>query len=369
MLKKLTLILVSILFFIFISFYILSQNHQKSLNQKGIVQNKNVIHWKMANTWGKGMPVIDASTLRFARHIKEMTNGRLIIEVDPSNKHKAPFGIFDMVRTNQYQMGHTASYYWKGKDTVMPLYTTVPFEFNFLEQYAWFYFAGGQELMEKSYAKHGLLSFPAGNTGVQMGGWFKKPLKSLKDMQGLKMRIPGLAGDIISRLGARPTNIPPGELYTSLQLGTIDALEWISPALDIKMGFGQIADYYYTGWHEPSAELQFLINRRAFEELPEDLKIILKVAMREAAYDMTVDMFYQNAITWAEMKKSYPNVKIKTFPEDIITELKKQTQVVLSELSKESSEIKQVIESRKTFFKLAKEWTAIGEKPYLEIRD
>jgi len=172
----------------------------------------------------------------------------------------------------------------------------------------------------------------------------------------------------IKKVGAEPINIPPGELYTSLQLGAIDALEWVSPALDIKMGFHQIADNYYTGWHEPAAELQFLVNKEAFESLPKDLQAILKIAMRESAYNMTVHMFYSNTMTWANMMQKYPNIKIRTFPKDVIDELQKQTQVVLSELAAQSPESKKIIDSQQSFLRKAKAWTRISEQRYMEIR-
>lgn len=367
MLKKLTITIFSIIILLYISYYLLTRHEYQTqiISQTGA---KQVIHWRMANTWGTGMPVFEAASLRFAKNVKEMTGGRLIIHVDPANRHKAPFGVFDMVRTGQYQMGHTASYYWKGKDPATPLLTTTPFGMNFIEQYAWFYYDNGLKLMNEVYAKHGLLSFPAGNTGVQMGGWFKKKINSLEDMQGLKMRIPGLAGDVLKKIGAEPVNIASGELYTSLQLGTIDALEWVSPALDIKMGFHQIADNYYTGWHEPAAELQFLVNKNAFEALPTDIRKILKIAMRESAYDLTVHMFYANTITWADMEKKYPNVKIQTFPKDVMEALKKQTTVVLEELAGQSQEAKRIIKSQRDFLKKARAWTNVSERRYLEIR-
>lgn len=367
MLKKLSISIFSILLLLGILYSLISHNQKVSstIDKSGI---KQVIHWKMANTWGTGMPVFEAAALRFAKNVKLMTNGRLIIRVDSSNKHKAPFGIFDIVRTGQYEMGHTASYYWKGKDPATPLLTTTPFGMNFIEQYAWFYYDDGLKLMEKIYAKHGLLSFPAGNTGVQMGGWFKKEIHSLADMKGLKMRIPGLAGDVLAKVGSEPINIPAGELYTSLQLGTIDALEWVSPALDIKMGFQQIANNYYTGWHEPASELQFLINAKKFTELPKDLQHILKIAMRESAYDMTTHMFFSNTMTWSDMQHKYPNIIIQTFPKDVLDELRIQTKVVLNELAAQSRQAKEVIESQQKFFKKAREWTRVSEQTYMTIR-
>ncbi len=225
---------------------------------------EKVYRLKLAETWGPNFPIFGDTTKNMAKMAEEMSNGRLQIRIDSANKHKAPFGVFDMVKSGQYDMGHSASYYWKGKVPNTLYFTSMPFGMLPTEQYAWFYYGGGMELMEKVYSPHNLMSFPGGNTDVQMGGWFQKEIKSVDDLQGLKMRIPGFAGEILAELGAKPTNIAPGELYTSLERRTIDALEWVGPSLDLRMGFHKIAPYYYTGWHEPATELQFLVNKRTW---------------------------------------------------------------------------------------------------------
>jgi TRAP-type mannitol/chloroaromatic compound transport system substrate-binding protein len=368
MLKKLTLTLFGIILFLAVIYNLLASHTRDSTAVQNQASTQKVIHWKMANTWTEGMPVIHESTLRFAENVKKLTGGRLVIKVHSSNKHKAPFGIFDMVRSGQYELGHTAAYYWKGKDPATPMLTTTPFGMNAWEQYSWFYRGGGQKLQQKVFKKHGLLAFPAGNTGVQMGGWFKKPIESLKDMQGLKMRIPGMGGDVIAEVGAKPVNIPAGELYTALQLGTIDALEWIGPAIDVNMGFQQVANYYYTGWHEPAAELQFLVNPEKFNTLPKDIQFAVKLAMREAAYDMSVHFIHANAAAWKSMKTKHPNVEIKSFPDDVYKALKDKTQVVLDKVSKKSAMAKEVIESQRDYYELIKVWTDVSDKAYLVNR-
>jgi TRAP-type mannitol/chloroaromatic compound transport system substrate-binding protein len=229
---------------------------------------KETIVWKLAQTWGTGFPIFGDAVIKMADMVKEMSGGELEIRIDSSNKHKAAFGILDMVNAGQYEMGHSASYYWKGKDANTMFFSTMPFGMIAPEQYAWFYYGGGMELMKQVYDQHGVYSFPGGNTGNQMGGWFRKEINTLDDLEGLKMRIPGFAGEILSKLGVVVTNIPPGELYTALERGTIDALEWVGPSLDLNMGFQKIALYYYTGWHEPATELQFMVNKEAFDSLP-----------------------------------------------------------------------------------------------------
>jgi len=185
------------------------------------------VRWKLAETWGPNFPIFGEATKNMAEMVKEMSNGRFIIRIDSSNRHKSPLGIFDFVKSGQYQMGHSGSYYWKGKNFNTLFFTTIPFGMTAPEQYAWFYHGGGMELMAEVYGQYGIMSFPGGNTGNQMGGWFKKEINSVEDFKGLKMRIPGFAGEVLARLGAKPTNIPSGELYTALERNTIDALEWV----------------------------------------------------------------------------------------------------------------------------------------------
>ncbi|MFT5878781.1 MAG: TRAP-type mannitol/chloroaromatic compound transport system substrate-binding protein, partial [Dokdonia sp.] len=264
--------------------------------------------WRLAETWGPNFPIFGDATKNMAAMVKKMSNGRFIIQIDSSNKHKSALGIFDFVKQGQYQMGHSASYYWKGKDFNTMFFTTMPFGMTAPEQYAWFYYGGGMELMKEVYDKYGIMSFPGGNTGNQMGGWFRKEIKTIEDLKGLKMRIPGFAGEVLARLGAKPTNIPSGELYTALERNTIDALEWVGPSLDLRMGFHKIAPYYYTGWHEPATELQFMVNQKAFNSLPSDLQNILTVAMKAAAYDMYAQSMHESGVNLAKIQDDFPNV-------------------------------------------------------------
>ena len=327
---------------------------------------KKVYKWKLATTWGPTLhPFIDAPQ-KMAKMVEEMSDGRLQIRVDASNKHKAALGILDMVKGGQYDMGHSASYYWKGKDIDTLPFTTMPFGMTTPEQNAWFYYGGGMELMKKAYAKHKVLSFPGGNTGNQMGGWFRKEINSLDDLQGLKMRIPGFAGEVMAKLGLTVTNIASGELYTSLERGTIDALEWVGPGMDINMGFHKIAPYYYTGWHEPATELQFLVNERKFNKLPKDLQEILVTAIKASAYDMYTQNYHMSADAWSKIATDYPNIKIKTFPKEVMDAMKKANDELLVEKAKESPLLKEVLDSQKAYMKKARKWTEMSDFNYLK---
>ena len=254
----------------------------------------------------------------------------------------------------------------KGKVPETLYFTTMPFGMIAPEQYGWFYFGGGMQLMEKLYDKYGMLSFPGGNTGNQMGGWFQKEIKSVKDLKGLKMRIPGFAGEILAKLGAKPTNIPAGELYTALDRGTIDALEWVGPSLDFRMGFHKIAPFYYTGWHEPASEMQFLITQRVWKKLPADLKEILRVAMRTAAYDMYIQSYHMSGVNWDSMKKEFPNIQVKSFPADVIAAMRKANAELLAEKAAADPLAKRILDSQADYMKKARVWTEISDKAYLD---
>jgi len=327
---------------------------------------KEVIVWKLAQTWGSGFPIFGDAVINMADMVEKMSGGELVIRIDSANKHKAAFGILDMVNAGQYEMGHSASYYWKGKDASTMMFTTMPFGMIAPEQYAWFYYGGGMELMQKVYDKHGVYSFPGGNTGNQMGGWFRKEINTLDDLKGLKMRVPGFAGEVLSKLGVVVTNIAPGELYTALDRGTIDALEWVGPSLDLNMGFQKIAPYYYTGWHEPATELQFMVNKDKFDALPAHLQEILKVAMKFAAYDMYARSYHESAVNWAAIEEEYPEVKIRTLSPEIISAMKQVNQQLVVEAAANDPVFKEILDSQTAYMKMARKWTEISDYAYLK---
>ncbi len=322
--------------------------------------------WRLAMTWPTNFPILGDAVIKMAKDVKRMSGGQFEIRIDSKNKHKAPLGILDMVKAGQYEMGSSASYYWKGKDVNTMFFTSMPFGMIAPEQYAWFYYGGGLELMKKVYDYHGVYAYPGGNTGNQMGGWFKKEIKTIDDLQGLKMRIPGFAGEVIAKLGTVVTNIPAGELYTALDRGTIDALEWVGPSLDLKMGFHKVAPYYYTGWHEPASEMQFLVNKKKFDQLPDHLKAILENAMELAAFDMYAHITHRSAENWASIQKDYPNVKIRTFPKDVMDRLKQENNKLLEAMAAKNELFKEILNSQQNYMKTMREWTRISDYAYLK---
>ncbi|WP_418113561.1 TRAP transporter substrate-binding protein [Vibrio scophthalmi] len=339
----------------------------------GLVSNsalaqEKVYRLKLAETWGPNTPILGDASKNMAKLAEEMSNGRLQIRIDSANKHKAPLGVFDMVKSGQYDMGHSASYYWKGKVPNTLYFSAMPFGMMSTEQYAWFYHGGGMELMQEVYAPHNLLSFPGGNSDIQMGGWFQKEIKTIDDLKGLKMRIPGFAGEVMARVGAKPTNIAPGELYTSLERGTIDALEWAGPAFDLRMGFHKVAPYYYTAWQEPGSETQFLVNKRAWDKLPKDLQVILETAFRVAAFDMYTQAIDANANSWASMSEEYPEIQVLEFPPEVLGRLNQEKQTLLEELAAKDPLAKRIIESQRQYLSKVRSWTDISTKAYLNSK-
>ena len=323
--------------------------------------------WRLAETWPKDFPLFGDAVKKMVAHVDQLSNGRLKIEIVSSEQHKKPQGVFELVQNSGgYEMGHSASYYWKDRDVNMLFFTTLPFGMTAVEQYSWFYNAGGLELMQRAYSKYGLMSFPGGNTGNQMGGWFRKEIKKIDDLKGLKMSMPGLAGDVIKTLGVNTINIPPDQLYKALESGRIDALEWVGPSLDIDLGFHKIAPFYYTGWNEPAAELQFLVNQQAFEKLPKDLQHVLKVSMRLAAYDTYIAINHASINNLERLRADHPNIKIRSFPADVIRALRKKTLTQIYEFSKDGGPLTQeIILSLFSYKDKARVWTRISDQAYL----
>lgn len=329
-------------------------------------QPDQLIELKLAHGWPKGFPLFGESVEDYAELVETMSDGRIQISVDSTNKHKSAFGIFDFIKSGQYDIGQTASYYYGGKDPDALFFSSMPFSMTAQEQWAWFYHGGGLELANEVYAKHGIQVALGGNTGMQMGGWFRKEIKTIEDLKGLKMRIPGFGGKVIAGVGAVPTNIPAGELYQALERGTIDALEWVGPGLDLRMGFHKVAPYYYSGWHEPGTELMYFFNQEKLASLPEWAQSILLNAAKLTSYNMTTATFAANAQNWQTMATEFPDVQIKQFPPEVMTALKASNDKLLETEKARSPIASKIIESRQAFLEKARRWTEIGEKLYLD---
>lgn len=321
---------------------------------------------KLASTWESTMPVLGDVPKELKEIVEKASNGRIEIRIDYPSKHKSPFAMLDFVKSGQYDIGYSASYYYKGKDAKTMFFTAVPFMMNTDELKAWYDFGGGKELEAKVFDPYGIKVFRAGNTGMQMGGWFKKEINSLADLQGLKIRIPGFGGEIYAKLGANINTIAPGELYMALEMGTIDSVEWVSPAYDMALGFHKVAKFYYTGWQEPSGETQFFVSKKTYEKLPADLQAIFEAAAAQVAQNVNTRVFAMNVDYWDKMKSEYPDIQVKSFPSDVLDALKKATNELLDEQSAKDPLFKEIVESQRAFMKKAREWTKISDYAYID---
>jgi len=323
------------------------------------------IELKLAHSWPKGFPIFGTSVDEYAALVDELSDGRIAIKVDSRNKHKAAFGIFDFVKSGQYDIGQSASYYYGGKDPDTLFFTTMPFGMTALEQYAWFHQGGGLELANEVYAKHGIEVMTGGNTTMQMGGWFTREIGSIADLEGLKMRIPGFGGKVMAGVGAVPTNIPAGELFQALERGTIDALEWVGPSLDLRMGFHKIAPYYYTGWHEPSTELMYFFNKKTMDSLPAWAQSVLLNAAKLTGFNMTVQSQHESSVNWGLITTEYPNIEVRDFPADVIEALRESNNTLLETEAARSEIASRIIQSQSDYLSTTRAWTLIGDQAYL----
>src|SRR5690606_30998923 len=240
-------------------------------------------------------------------------------------------GVFDAVSSGSVEMGHGGSYYWRGKAPAAQFFTTIPFGMNAQEMNAWLHHGGGLELWREVYAPFNVIPFAGGNTGVQMAGWFNREINSVADLRGLKMRIPGLAGEVFNRAGGTSVNIPGGELYTALQTGVIDAAEWVGPENDLAFGFQQIAKYYYyPGWHEPGPSMESVINKTAYDSLPKDLQAIVTYAARAMSQDMLDSYTAHNSRALKELVEKQ-GVQIRKLPDEVLRRFYEMSQEVYAQ--------------------------------------
>ncbi|MBA3027138.1 MAG: C4-dicarboxylate ABC transporter [Sulfurimonas sp.] len=321
---------------------------------------------KLATSWPAHFPIMGTNVEKFAQRVKDVSGGSLEIKLYPKNTLVPALAVFDACSSGQIDAFHSGPYYWKGKNSAFSLYSGIPFGFTAEEINSWMLFGGGLELWREQYAKYNLYPFMGGNTNIQMGGWFRKPIESLADMQGLKMRIPGLGGEVFSKFGVNPILLPAGEIYTSLERGVIDATEWVGPALDLKMGFYKVAPYYYSGWHEPGSILELTFNKHSWEKLSFEHKAIIEVSANELNSNMTYEFHSENIHALKKLHEL--DVKILQFPQDVIAAGKVALTQVIEELSVQNSDFKTVYASIENHLKLSKEWSDVSLRYFLNER-
>jgi TRAP-type mannitol/chloroaromatic compound transport system substrate-binding protein len=324
--------------------------------------------WKMITSWPKNFPGLGMAPEKFAKHVNEMSNGRLTIHVYGAGELVPGFEVFDAVSQGTVQMGHSGAYYWKGKIPAAPLFGALPFGMTATELNAWLHYGGGLELWREMYKPFGIIPMAGGNTGAQFGGWFKKEINTIDDLKGLKMRIPGLAGDVLKKAGAIPVNLTGGEIFSSLQSGAIDATEWVGPYNDLAFGFYQAADYYYTSvWHEPSAGLEFLINEKAYNELPQDLQQIITVAAR-AVNEETLDEYNARNNSALKTLVEKHQVKLRQLPPAVLAQLKKYAAEVMVEQAEKDAGFAKVWQSYSAFLTNIRAYNDLTLKQYYQNR-
>jgi TRAP-type mannitol/chloroaromatic compound transport system substrate-binding protein len=331
-------------------------------------QPQQAIEWKMVTTWPKNFPGLGTGANYLAELIGQMSGGRLKVKVYGAKELVPAFEIFDAVSSGTAEMGHGAAYYWKGKSEAAQFFAAVPFGLTAQEMNAWLYHGGGMELWKEVYEPFGLVPTAAGNTGVQMGGWFNKEINTLADLEGLKMRIPGLGGEVLKRAGGTPVSLPGGEIFPSLQSGAIDATEWVGPYNDLAFGLFKAAKhYYYPGWHEPGTTLECFISKQALEALPADLQTIVINASRIANQDMLAEYTTRNNQALQTLVNEH-KVDLRRFPDEVLDKLRSLSDEVVAEVAEKDPLSKKVYESYKTFRDQVMAWHEISEKAYLDAR-
>ena len=324
--------------------------------------------WRMVTTWPKNFPGLGTGANQLAEMIGKLSDGRLTIDVYGAGELVPAFEAMDAVGSGTVEMGHGAPYYWKGKVAAAQYLAAMPFGLNAQEQNAWFQYGGGQELADRIYAEMGCKFFPSGNTGTQMGGWFNKEINALSDYNGLKMRIPGLGGEVVKAAGGNVVNLPGGEIPPALQSGALDATEWVGPYNDLAFGLYKSAKYYYyPGWHEPATVLENFVNLESYGKLPDDLKEIVRIANLAANQTVLSEFTARNNNALAVLRNKH-GVDVRKFPDEVLTGLGELSGKVLGELTASDPLSAEVFQSIVSFRKDVVDWSRSSEGAFLDAR-
>jgi len=329
------------------------------------INSNKTFNWRMTTVWGKNFPVFGEAANKLSEWVETMSNGRFKIKIFGSGELAPGLEAFDTTSSGTTEMGSGASYYWQGKTPAAAFFAAVPFGMNGQQLLSWM-IGGKQEgynLWKEVYKPFNLIPFLAGNTGVQMGGWFNKEINTVDDLKSLKMRIPGLAGKALEKAGGAAINVAPGELYTNLERGVIDATEWVGPYHDYKLGLNKVAKYYYTpGWHEPGTQLEFFANAEAHAELPKDLQEILWTATLRVQAWVLAEFDAQNGDYLDKLISE--GTEVKEFPLPVLKALKGYTEEAINELIGSDALANKVYKSYNAFRKKADKWSQITEQAY-----
>jgi TRAP-type mannitol/chloroaromatic compound transport system substrate-binding protein len=329
---------------------------------------QKVYRWRLITTWPKNLPGLGTAPENLANRLREMSNGRLDIKVYGAGELVGAFEVFDAVSQGTAQMGHGAAYYWRGKMPVAAMFATVPFGMNAQEMNGWLHYGGGMDLWRRLYDRFNLIPLASGNTGVQMAGWFNKEINSVRDLKGLRMRIPGLGGEVLQRAGGVAVSLPGDQVFTSLQTGVIDATEWVGPYNDLALGLHSIAKYYYyPGWHEPGPTLEAIVNKDAWDSLPRDLQLMIETASRMVNEDMLSEFVARNNAALQTLINEH-GVELRRLPDDVLARLRDLSEQVVREAVGDDELALEIYESYTQFLKEVKAYHAVSEQAYLEVR-
>lgn len=324
--------------------------------------------WRMQTTWPRNFPGLGTGANKLAEFIGVASGGKLTVEVFGGGEIVPAFETMDAVSSGTLEMGHGAPYYWQGKVPASQFIASIPFGLNAQEQNAWMQFGGGQEVADKIYRELGCKFFPSGNTGVQAGGWFNKEINSLEDFKGLKMRIPGLGGEVVRAAGGNVVNLPGGEIPPALQSGAIDATEWVGPYNDLAFGLYKSAKfYYYPGWHEPATLLDNFINLQAWEKLSDELKAVIAAANAYANTFVLNEFVAKNNGALYTLVSEH-GVILKKFPDDVLNALGALSGEVIGDVVANDSLSREVMDSITTFRKQAIAYAKVSEQAFYNAR-
>jgi TRAP-type mannitol/chloroaromatic compound transport system substrate-binding protein len=315
------------------------------------------IQWRLASSFPKSLDTLFGTAEHFIQRIAALTGNRFQIRAHAAGEIVPPLQVLDAVQNGTIECGQTASYYYVGKNPAFAFDTTVPFGLNTRQQNAWMYGGGGLELLRELYKEYGCIQFPAGNTGAQMGGWFRKEIKTVADLKGLKMRIPGLQGQMLAKLGVVPQQIAGGEIYQALEKGTIDAVEWVGPYDDEKLGFVKVAKYYYyPGFWEGTAQIVMIVNQKKYDELPAEYKAAIEIASAECNVWMTAQYDAKNPDAMRRLVAA--GAQLRPFSRPIMEACYKAAFELYDELAAKSPQFK----------KIYGPWRAFRDNQYLWFR-
>ena len=324
------------------------------------VHAQAAVRWRLASSFPKPLDTIYGGAETFAKKVVEMTGGKFQISVHAAGELMPALGVIDGVQQGSIEACHTAGYYFFGKNEAFAVGAAIPFGMNTRQLNAWMFEGNGLKLTREFYAKYNMVNFPCGNTGAQMGGWFRKEIKTVEDFKGLKFRIGGFAGRVIERLGAVPQNIPGGEIYQSLEKGTIDAAEWIGPYDDQKLGFNKVAPYYYyPGWWEGTLQLDLQVNQKAYDALTPEYKAIVQAASAFAHVDMQAKYDARNPTALKQLVGA--KTKVLAFPKPVLDASFKAAMEVYSELDAKNPDWKTMYADYRAFQKDQLLWARFAE--------